>query len=374
MVVGAEAVSQLIGQLYGAAADPARWEVFLESMMHAMGGTASSIIVHGDEQAGVGRHTVSKGIRDEYARAYEEYYSSKNIVLEASLAIDPLNYIGTLQSCIDLGVYRRSEIYNDYARPQNLYYQCCALLSRNGGSAAAISFMRPERDGTFGEDHVQLLTLLAPHMRQAFHIHGTLRRHERSEAGLEAALDQSETAMFLLDGTGRLQRANARGHQMLVEGSGLVARNGQLQPSVPQNGREFDELVSATCATGAGRRQFPGGFLLLHRLEGRPLHCRLTPFYSDNSFLEASPCALLLVGDPDRRPSSRSDVLRALYRLTPSEGQLADLLLAGETVSTAAEKRRITEESARTQLKSILHKTDTNRQSDLIRLLLSIPV
>jgi len=374
MVGDAGQILGLIGQLYGAAAEPDRWEDFLESMMRTIGGAASSIIVHGAGKQDLGRHTVSKGIREEYARAYQDYYCSKNIVLNAALAKNPQNYIGTLQSCIDISSYRRSEIYNDYARPQNLFHQCSALLSSDGSHAAAISFMRAERDGAFEEEHLQLLRSLAPHLRQAFRLHQTLRRHEQSEAGIDVALDYSDTAMFFLDATGRLLRGNARAIRLLSEGNGLVLSKGQLQASIPGEAKRFRQLVMATCATGAGRNQFPGGFMLLQRPELRPLGCRIVPFRSDKSLLEVLCCAILFVGDPDQRPSSRSDALRLLYRLTPSEAQLADLLLAGETISNAAEKRQIKRESARTQLKTILHKTGTNRQSELIRLLLSIPV
>jgi DNA-binding CsgD family transcriptional regulator len=114
--------------------------------------------------------------------------------------------------------------------------------------------------------------------------------------------------------------------------------------------------------------------MLLRRSAGRPLHCKLTPFSSESAFFAASPSAILFIGDPEAAPISRSTVMRSLYRLTPAESQLADLLLTGDTVASAADRRGITEDSARTQLKSIFHKTDTKRQTDLIRLMLSVPV
>jgi DNA-binding CsgD family transcriptional regulator len=89
--------------------------------------------------------------------------------------------------------------------------------------------------------------------------------------------------------------------------------------------------------------------------------------------MDASPSAIVFVQDPDTAPGSRGGVLRSLYGLTPSEAKLADLLLTGETIASAAAKRGITEESARTQLKSVLRKTRTNRQAELIRLMLNIP-
>jgi DNA-binding CsgD family transcriptional regulator len=373
MLMSTEGFSLLIRDLYAAAAEPELWVDFLQSMKDTVGGTACGIIIRDERLGGTGRHAAMIGVEDKFIRAYNDYYSSINIVYEASLAIDPTGYIGTLQSCMDIETYRKSEIYNDYARPQNLFHQCSALLARNQSYAAAISFMRPECDGPYGEEHVHLLTLLSPHMRQAFQLHNTLRSFETSVAGLSAALDRSETAMFLLDGTGRLQRFNAAGCRLIEESSVLCLRDGLLRPRLQEDYPEFDRLVGLTCATGAGRALHPGGVMFLHRPVGRPLHCKLTPFYSDNFFLGALPSAILFVHDPDRTPPSRGEVLRSLYGLTPSEVQLADLLMAGETVASAAEKRRTTEESGRTQLKSILRKTGTNRQSELIRLMLNMP-
>src|ERR1700685_3191981 len=106
MLIGSESFSLLIGDLYAAAAEPKRWEVFLQSMKNAIGGTACSILVRDKRPQGMGQHVVSIGVEESYVQAYKDYYSSRNIVYEASLAIAPDNYIGTLQSCIDTDIYR----------------------------------------------------------------------------------------------------------------------------------------------------------------------------------------------------------------------------------------------------------------------------
>jgi DNA-binding CsgD family transcriptional regulator len=373
MLIEPESFSLLIRDLYAAAAQPERWADFLESVKNTLGGTACSILVRDERLGGAGQHAVSIGVEDKYVRAYKDYYSSINIVYDASLAIDSQNYIGTLQSCIDVETYRNSEIYNDYARPQNLFHQCSARLAHEGDYSAAISFMRSEAEGAYEDEHVRLLELLAPHLRQAFQLHNTLRGLENSNTGLSAALDQSETAVFLLDGKGCLQKFNAAGSRLITEAEVVSLHDGRLQPKRLKDRAAFDRLIGLTSATGAGRGQHPGGAMLLHRQHGRPLHCKVTPFYSDNSLMEVSPSAMVFVQDPDRPPVSRGEVLRSLYGLTPSEAVLADLLLGGETLAAAAARRHTTEESARTQLKSILRKTGTKRQAELIRLMLNIP-
>jgi DNA-binding CsgD family transcriptional regulator len=59
--------------------------------------------------------------------------------------------------------------------------------------------------------------------------------------------------------------------------------------------------------------------------------------------------------------------------LTPAECRLSDLLLEGLDVATAAERMRVATQTARFMLKSVFHKTDTHRQSELMRFLLGFP-
>lgn len=61
--------------------------------------------------------------------------------------------------------------------------------------------------------------------------------------------------------------------------------------------------------------------------------------------------------------------IRTLFALTAAESRLALRLLTGESLRSAASALGITYESARSQLKSIFHKTRTHRQGELIVLL-----
>jgi DNA-binding CsgD family transcriptional regulator len=87
----------------------------------------------------------------------------------------------------------------------------------------------------------------------------------------------------------------------------------------------------------------------------------------------AIPCALVLISDPSVSPKSRAAFMRMLYGLTPTESRLADLLLQGFEVREAADRLRTTLETARFHLKRVLAKTGTRRQSELMRLMLSLP-
>jgi DNA-binding CsgD family transcriptional regulator len=88
---------------------------------------------------------------------------------------------------------------------------------------------------------------------------------------------------------------------------------------------------------------------------------------------EPQAVALVQFSDPFAIPRSRSAVLRALYGLTPTESRLADLLLQGLEVRDAAERMTTTLETARFHLKRVMAKTGTRRQTELMRLMLSLP-
>ncbi len=63
------------------------------------------------------------------------------------------------------------------------------------------------------------------------------------------------------------------------------------------------------------------------------------------------------------------DLLRQIFRLTPSEIVLTSQLTRGLSLSEAADETRISRETARSHLKAILRKTGTHRQSELMGLL-----
>ena len=77
--------------------------------------------------------------------------------------------------------------------------------------------------------------------------------------------------------------------------------------------------------------------------------------------------------DPTDRPQSRAATLRALFRLTPAEARVADLLLEGREMQEVANGLGLTLETTRFHTKRVLSKTGTRRQTELMRLMLSLP-
>ena len=63
----------------------------------------------------------------------------------------------------------------------------------------------------------------------------------------------------------------------------------------------------------------------------------------------------------------------ALYDLTPAETEIANGLLMGYSPEEISCLRRVVITTVRYQIKSMLHKTVTSRQSDMVRLFMTLP-
>ena len=82
---------------------------------------------------------------------------------------------------------------------------------------------------------------------------------------------------------------------------------------------------------------------------------------------------ILIVSDPGSPITVQHEILESIYGLTPALADVANGLLKGYSLEYIARLRHVSIGTVRQQLKSILSKTGTVRQSDLVRQLLSLP-
>jgi DNA-binding CsgD family transcriptional regulator len=79
----------------------------------------------------------------------------------------------------------------------------------------------------------------------------------------------------------------------------------------------------------------------------------------------------LFITDPDAVVRTDPQHVRGLFGLTPTESKVAIALMQGASLENAAEQLGMRVQTARVHLKRIFGKTETGRQGELIRLLLT---
>ncbi len=220
MKVSRKDVAALVASLYEAAADQAQWELFLKQLTMIVKGGHAALLLLDYERAHV-NVAVSSGVAPEAQCSYDEYYSTTDEWARRSQRLIHSGWVGTGQMICPDEVLLRSEFYNDFLRKHDMFHECAGIIDQTGSSIAAITIVRPRRAGAFGEDTLQFMKFLMPHMQRAVQIHSRIADLYSRAARTELALDSISFGIVFI---------NARG--ALVQLKGKDRTLGQLIPPV----------------------------------------------------------------------------------------------------------------------------------------------
>ncbi len=266
---------------------------------------------------------------------------------------------------VDAGLLRAS------ARPAGATGRFLATAPpRVDGSVSVLAVQRSSRQPRFQARHAAMLRRLTPHLARAIELGARLESVAAdSEAGA-SLLERLATGVVLVDASARVRLANGTARETFGAADGLRVVGGRLSTCLRSSTAELHRLIEAA-ANGTASR---GALLSLpRRAPRRPLLLIVAPPSARVPAAIAAAIAVI-VFDPEQPAEAQQAVLRRLFGLTPAEATLVRLLIRGLGLDAAARRLGISRHTARNQVKSVLSKTETHRQSDLLRLILaSVP-
>ena len=156
----------------------------------------------------------------------------------------------------------------------------------------------------------------------------------------------------------------------LVEfGDGLRSDRQQLTCAFANDSANLGRAIGLACS-GACPPVRP---VVVHRPSGkRPYVLDVIPVPLGHMADPAPTRAVVLINDLDARTSPRQESIQKTFDLTPREADLAYQLCTGATLHQAAAAIKISNEHARQRLKTLMAKTGTSRQVELLLLLCRI--
>jgi len=266
-----------------------------------------------------------------------------------------------------------SEIYQDHFEKIGIYEVLHHCLLDNDRFAAGITFTRPHAKGRFTRAEEAFINALLPHMQRASRLHLHLLEFSLTSRLMTEAWNRIEDGVVLVSNRGAVAFQNQAAEALLASKTSIhVNRNGTLVCGSASESAKLQAAIRSVFETSEHSSNF-GGRLLINRPEGKqPLSLSITPFKEQDRYArESDRFALIFISDPDRVVASTEDGLRADFGLTKAEARVAKLLADGHPLRELSEMLEITPNTARTHLKRIFSKTDTNRQSSLVKLILS---
>lgn len=232
-------------------------------------------------------------------------------------------------------------------------------------------------------DYDLMLATIAARLRQVERIR---EHHDDELAGLRRALaglsgkgaqqvlDLVALGVVLLDGSGRLLYANSAARDLAAAGDCIRIQAEGVIPLDQASGRALHHARSETLeAARAGEDKVVG--LQLHRVTGEgslsSLACALPARNDDPA---DAPALALFLAAPERRGRAPETLLMELFGLTPTEARVAGALAKGARPADVAEELGVSQTTVAFHMRNLFQKTGTNRQADLVALILAGPM
>ena len=245
----------------------------------------------------------------------------------------------------------------------------CIVLSGTAdltGAAELINSVQPFRlllKPQTSEDLVRAIKEALESIKQP----GPGTEGDQGEAVDQRILNRLRVGVIVTDAAGKVRTMNqiaatclAQAHILSLDGGGV------LRTQRPETKQTLAKLIE----DAAHGTEETGTAITLEAADGiSRLQLHLSRFSAARD--DGEQATLIFVNDPDDDPPLTTAQIAQLLGLTKTEAALVHSLTMGLSLEEAAEVQSITVSSARTYLKRIYGKTGTNRQSDLIRLVLS---
>jgi DNA-binding CsgD family transcriptional regulator len=369
-MVTPRAYSDLLATLHSTPLDPANWGRFLQQVCQYTESVHGFFIC---SSSSLGTQVMGHGGSRDMAEAQRIYNKTLGNTDPFRLAVLQSTRTGIIDGdeLVPEAELFQTQLYKKILEPCGLRYLTVMSLSATPRRMEAVSVWRGPEQGRMGEEKREFLRSLMPHVQIALEVRQKLRASERLSESVQTLLDQTSSAAFLVTHQGKVLHFNQPARDVLAASVGIEIRKGRLCASERLNDAQLQSLLQPR---RGDRWLAAGGAMRLHRRdgEGRPLQVIATPIATSALTVEKN-AMMVLMTDPDAEISYPDSVLKGLYGLTHAETEVANAYLTGYTSEEIALLRGVSLSTVRSQLKVLLQKTGTRRQSDLLRLLMTLP-
>ena len=361
----------LLGSIYQAAGNSDLWRVFLEQLAGILQSSATGIISY---DLGSGKAIFRAAVRTdpESLKRYSEYYSTKDIWLARGERLIETGFIETSQMLCPDEELDQSEYYNDYLRPQGLFHQCGGVIVKQEGRLSVIASMRSKRSGAFSDNATEVLRMLLPHLRQALFLHHRITTLESKLHSSTEVLNRLPFGVVLVDTRCLPVFINRTAEAIFARDDGLKMKSDGLHAANSVQSTDLRTMISKCVMTGLRKTWGSGGEMPISRpSSNRPFYVLVTPIGHESFFaIPERPVAAVFIKDPEAALEPSARVLSRLFGLTPAESRVAFLLTQGKSMAETAVELSLSKNTIRTHVAQLLSKTDTHRQSELLRVLI----
>jgi DNA-binding CsgD family transcriptional regulator len=262
----------------------------------------------------------------------------------------------------------RASFFHQWLRPQGVVSAMHAILLRDDSKIVSLISGRSHNQGAFSETDLANHRSLLPHLQQSLLILRTLQELRADRDAAIKVLDALPIGVVLLAQDYRLFVMNDYVKEVFAREPTLKRRLQDLLARQHRRGGAGSRRDRSREAFDDTDHDIIAELVSLERPVGRrPLNLALHPI--TGTVGGTSAVAVLLMSDPERPPRLDLRKIRKRYGLTRTEARIAAQLAEGTPLARIADNLGKSPNTIRSHLKRIFVKTDTERQADLVLLL-----
>ncbi len=370
-----------VNLIYDTLDNRATWRSVLECLHEAVGGRAIHMLAF---DATHGALSYSDGA--DMAPQIDLEYIQKYQFVDPRVGLLRTQWADEWLHChehFDEAFVAGDPFYQEFLLPHGARYLTACKLVENSEATVLLACLRHPGEGPMPPDALAFLDRLRPHLQRATRM--GLAQFVYSAQALvgHALVDKLRQPVMLLTTGGEVVLANEAARCLL--GSTSLVQVLEKRLVLPQAYRRafLDQCAElehgARTAAGAGA-DTDKAFRSLH-MTSEPgaaqdvlygFFTLLVPERTLGSF-GLRPLVMLFFYHPTSAQEIDSDLLTAAFGLSHAECRVASLLADGIPLKSIAETLGVQYDTVRKQLMSIYQKTATNRQPELVRLLMNLP-
>ncbi|VVM39279.1 helix-turn-helix transcriptional regulator [Pseudomonas fluorescens] len=285
----------------------------------------------------------------------------------------PVEQVASADQVLGTGAWLAHDFYRDYLQPLDLRHVLVANMRTPTGMHCALFACRNHASRDFDAAEIALIRLLLPHLQQAVDLHSAVEQLDSERQLYAATIDRLMVGTAILDENGIMMRCNRAAQRLFDSRDGLECRHDKLCAFTSQQNRRVQQAIQAVL------KQRQRGLddievLTLTRPSGEmPLNLLLRPIPMNYQARNGArrPAVAVFIRDPSDSPQASRNLLRSLFQLTPTETEVAMLVMDGQTLDETALALGVSRNTVRAHLRGVFAKTGATRQAQLVKTLLN---
>lgn len=358
----------VVESFFEAAAVPSLWPEALHALALACG--AEGAVAHCADGLKTLATVGSEGTAGLYHDFIKRWRAPElNSHRARGLALIERGWRGVLteQDCFTPDEIKHDPFQQEFMIPAGFSSFAGAILGKGTGIMLSTSIYRRINCEPYSRGEKYEINKLVSYMRGAADL--ALRVGMKSIRHISDAFASAGHPIVLIGRNGTVVYANTLLERLL--GDCLNVKNCRLGACHPDSDRMLAEAIAAAIAYDGVLRE-PLRSVALRRRDGRrPVIAHVAPVVGQANDFLTQVAAIVTLSDLEERSQGPSEQLLSLaFALTPAEARLARQIAAGRTIHEIARSDQTSRETLRSRLKTVFQKTGTNRQPELVALLL----